>query len=196
MAKKQMGRIGDAEFSRLEAIGRELLEVIGEDASRPGLLETPTRFARYWRDFVNYDPGNTNKTFETTAANQMVVVSGIRVWSLCEHHMLPFWCDISIGYIAEDVVLGLSKFARIAHKYAHRLQTQEHLVEQVADEVERLSGSKNVAVLSRGKHTCMIMRGIKTDGIMTSSVMRGIFMHGASARSEFLALAMQNNHEL
>lgn len=119
---------------------------------------------------------------------QMVVVSGMRVWSLCEHHLLPFWADVSIGYIADGRVLGLSKFARIAHKFAHRLQLQEQLVLQIADEIEAVTGTRNVAVIATGEHLCMTMRGVKTPAMMHSSVMRGVFRTDADARAEFLAL--------
>lgn len=102
---------------------------------------------------------------------------------------MPFWCDISIGYIARKKVLGLSKFARIAHKHAHSLQIQERLVEQIANEIQELTGSTDVAVLAKGIHSCMVMRGIKTDGVMVSSVTHGIFREGAAARQEFLNLA-------
>ena len=120
--------------------------------------------------------------------NQMVIVSGMRVWSLCEHHLLPFWADISIGYIAKDKVLGLSKFARIAHKYAHRPQIQEQMVQQIADEIQEVTGSEDIAVVASGVHLCMVMRGIRTEGTMTSSIMRGAFFYNESARREFLDL--------
>lgn len=172
----------------LERIGKELLIAIGEDPNREGLAGTPARWARFWQEFINFDPGNTDVTFEIVTTDQMVTVGPLRVWSLCEHHLLPFWCDITIGYIAESKVLGLSKFARIAHQFAHRLQIQERLVHQIADEVESLTGSKNVAVLGEGVHLCMVMRGIKTPGIMRTSVMRGVFREGHSARAEFMSL--------
>lgn len=142
-----------------------------------------------WRDFAQYDPGSVGTTFESVEADQMVVVSGMRVWSFCEHHLLPFWCDVSVGYIAAGRVLGLSKFARVAHKYAHRLQVQERLTQQVADEVSRLTGSPDVAVLAEGRHLCMEMRGVRTPALMTSSVMRGAFRNAPEARAEFLRLA-------
>lgn len=113
----------------------------------------------------------------------------MRVWSLCEHHLLPFWCDVAIGYIATDRVLGLSKFARVAGQFAHRLQVQERLTRQVADAIERLTGSPDVAVLATGEHLCMSARGVRTPALMTSSVMRGAFRDSPSARAEFLQLA-------
>jgi GTP cyclohydrolase I len=118
----------------------------------------------------------------------MVCVSGLRVSSLCEHHLLPFWCDVSIGYIPDEKVLGLSKFARIAHQFAHQLQLQEQLGQQIADEISRITGTENVAVLLKGEHLCMMVRGIRTPGIMTSSVMRGVFRTQSEMRMEFLRM--------
>jgi GTP cyclohydrolase IA len=119
----------------------------------------------------------------------MVVCAGVAVFSLCEHHLLPFKCEISMAYIATEHVLGLSKFARIAHKYSHRLQVQERLVHQIADEITAITDARDVAVLARGEHLCMQMRGIKSDGLMSTSVMRGLF-RSSDAREEFLTLAL------
>ena len=174
--------------TNLERICRDLLNEIGEDPTRPGLLETPTRFAKMWIEFIEYDKGKTETVFESTSTDQMVVVSGMRVWSMCEHHLLPFWCDVSIGYIASDQVLGLSKFARIAHQFAHQLQLQEQLVDQIADEVQRITGTCDVAVFAEGEHLCMVSRGIKTPALMKSSIMRGAFREKESARMEFLQM--------
>ena len=176
-------------FDRLEHIGRELLIAIGEDPEREGLRKTPSRFARMWKEFIEFDAGNVETTFEAVTTDQMVVVSGMKTFSLCEHHLLPFWSEISIAYIASDHVLGLSKFARIAHKFSHRLQVQERLVDQIADEIMRITGSRDVGVLARGEHLCMQMRGVRTEGLMTTSVMRGLF-RSTDARTEFLNLAL------
>lgn len=167
---------------------RQLLAAIGCDLEDPGLADTPRRWADWWREFIEYSPGNTHTVFESITTDQMVAVTGMRVWSVCEHHLLPFWCDISIGYITGDKVLGLSKFGRIAHQFAHRPQLQERLVHEIADEIERVTGTKDVAVLGVGQHLCMSMRGIKTPARMVTSVMRGSFMSVATARQEFLTL--------
>ncbi len=176
------------DYDRLLELGRELLVAIGEDPDREGLQETPRRWADWWREFIEYDAGKIDTTFEAVSANQMVCVSGMRVFSLCEHHLLPMWCDVSIGYITGDRVLGLSKFARIAHKFAHQLQLQERLGAQIADEVSAITGSSDVAVVIRGEHLCMSSRGIRTPGIMTTSVMRGVFQDHFETRTEFLRL--------
>lgn len=179
------------DFAAIQSLTRSLLVAIGEDPDREGLKDTPRRVADYWREFVDYNPGTVDTTFEAVSSDQLVVVKGMRVWSLCEHHLLPFWCDISVGYIADGKVLGLSKFARIAHQHAHKLQLQERLVDGIAADVVALTGSPDVAVLASGQHLCMVSRGIRTDGRMISSVMRGVFRTEYEARMEFLALAGQ-----
>jgi GTP cyclohydrolase I len=178
----------EVNYNALLRVGRDLLLAIGEDPEREGVRDTPRRFADMWREFIEYDPGATDTSFGSVATDQIVVVSGIRVWSICEHHTLPFWCDISIGYIPHEKVLGLSKFARIAHKYAHRLQLQERLCQQIADEIMRLAETEDVAVLAKGEHLCMVARGIRTSATMISSVMRGVFREKSEARLEFLRL--------
>lgn len=176
------------DYDKLLILGQQLLLAIGENPDRPGLQDTPRRFADWWIEFIQYDPGSVDTVFEAITTDQLVTVSGIKVWSLCEHHLLPFWCNISIGYIADQKVLGLSKFARIAHKYAHQLQIQERLVHQIADEVLSLTGSQDVAVVGRGEHLCMSMRGIKTGGSMVTSVIRGRFRDKPEVRQEFFSM--------
>lgn len=180
---------GQVDTPAIEQAIRQILRAIGEDEQREGLKDTPGRVARFWQEFINYDPGNVDVAFESVTTDQMVVVSGVKVWSICEHHLLPFQCAIAIGYIARDKVLGLSKFARIAHQMAHRLQIQERLVHVIADEVERLTESPDVAVVADGEHLCMSIRGIRTPATMTTSVMRGVFFSSPEARAEFLRLA-------
>lgn len=167
---------------------RDLLVAIGEDPDREGLRDTPARYARWWAEFIDHDAGRTDTAFESVTVDQMVAVSGIRVWSLCEHHLLPFWCDVSVGYITRDRVLGLSKFARIARAHAHRLQLQERLTAGIADDIQRLTGSPDVAVAAAGEHLCMTARGVRTAGLMHSSALRGRFRDDVSARAEFFAL--------
>ncbi|MFL5662691.1 MAG: GTP cyclohydrolase I [Ktedonobacteraceae bacterium] len=176
------------DYPRLLELGRELLIAIGEDPDREGLQDTPRRWASWWREFIEYDAGTTDTSFNSVSTDQMVCVSGMRVFSLCEHHLLPMWCDVAIGYIPRDKVLGLSKFARIAHKFAHQLQVQERLGEQIADELSRITGTPDVAVILKGEHLCMSARGIRTPGVMTTSVMRGVFRAEYQTRMEFLRL--------
>jgi GTP cyclohydrolase I len=176
------------DYPALLDVAAQLLRAIGEDPARPGLVDTPRRFADMWRDFIEYDPGRTETIFQEARADQIVLVSGMRVWSYCEHHLLPFWCDIDIAYLPHGCVLGLSKFARVAHAVAHSLQLQERLVEQIADEISRLTQSPDVAVLAIGEHLCMSARGIRTDARMSSSIVRGFFRDNAQARAELLQM--------
>ncbi len=172
------------DHAKVKSLVRELLVALGDDPDREGLKETPRRIANFWRDFIEYEAGKLDTTFNAVKHNQMVCVTGMRVWSMCEHHMLPFWCDISIAYIADDKVLGLSKFARIAHKHAHKLTLQEQLVSDISEEVRSILGTDDVAVLAKGEHLCMTMRGIKTPHRMISSALDGQF-HKAEQRQEF-----------
>jgi len=171
----------------VKSLVTELLKALGEDPEREGLLETPRRIANFWQEFVEYDAGKIDTTFSAIKHNQMVCVTGMKVWSMCEHHMLPFWCEVSIAYIADDKVLGLSKFARIAHKHAHKLTLQEQLVADIANDLTGILGTKDVAVLAKGEHLCMTMRGIKTPHRMISSALSGQF-HNPEQRMEFLRL--------
>jgi GTP cyclohydrolase IA len=171
----------------IEDLVRQLLVAIGENPDREGLKRTPARVARFWAEFINYQDTNHATTFESVTVNQMVVVTGMRVWSLCEHHLLPFFCDVSIGYITNDKVLGLSKFARIAKMHAHRLQVQERLVDEIAKNVISVAGTEHVAVIAKGEHLCMTMRGIETPATMISSSINGSFKQ-PEVRAEFLSL--------
>lgn len=175
--------MNDRQLGLVEDSVRHLLHAIGEDPDREGLRETPRRVARWWSEFMDYDPGQTDTAFEQVQADQMVAVSGVRVWSLCEHHLLPFYADLTIGYIANGQVIGLSKMARMAHDAAHRLQLQERLVKDVADRLQSVVGD-DVAVLATGEHLCMTMRGIKTPALMHTSVLRGAFRR-PEVRAEF-----------
>ncbi|MFI1015132.1 GTP cyclohydrolase I [Streptomyces sp. NPDC020965] len=170
----------------LEEVARRLLVEIGEDPDREGLKETPARFARWWREFSGYDPGEVGTLFPLRTQGQIVMVSDINLWSLCEHHLLPFSCTVTIAYRPRGDVLGLSKFARIAHRHAHRLQVQERLVRDIADEITAVTGSDDVAVIAQGEHLCMSMRGIRTPALMTSSVFNGIFNEYGPARQELV----------
>ena len=159
----------------IEIAVEQILDTIGEDLGREGLVETPARVARFWEEFIEYDPGKVDVTFEAVQTDQMIICKNIQVFSLCEHHLLPFTCDVSIAYIPVKSVIGLSKLARIAHKHAHKLQLQERLTRDIATEVQQITDSESVAVLTKGVHMCMRMRGIKSSGSMIVSDLRGKF---------------------
>lgn len=179
----------DGRRARLERIGRELIEAIGEDPERSPLDGTPARWASWWEEFLDFDPGRIDTTFDVATSGQLVVVSGIKLWSICEHHLLPFDLSVAIGYIPSERLLGLSKFARTGMAVAHRLQLQERLVEQLADEIATTTGSGDVAVLAHGRHLCVEARGVKTPARASTFVGRGRLQTDAALRQEFLTLA-------
>jgi GTP cyclohydrolase IA len=176
------------DHARLKNAALEILTAIGEDVGRDGLKDTPRRFADAWREFIEYDPGRVNTSFTTVESDQMVVVSGMEVWSLCEHHLLPFRCKVAVAYIPDGKLLGLSKLGRIAQEAAHRLQVQERLVAQIAGRIKELAETDDVAVFAEGEHLCMTMRGVRTPATMATSVIWGRFRSSPEARSEFLGL--------
>jgi GTP cyclohydrolase I len=187
-----MGDTPKVNLASLEDIGRDLLVALGEDPNREGLRATPARFARAWADFIEYDPGNFETTFESVQVDQLVVITGIKVWSMCEHHLLPFHCTVAIGYLSAEKVLGLSKFARVAQKYAHRLQLQERLTKDIADEIQYLTETQDVGVVTQGRHLCASMRGaLQGSMIMHSSDLRGKFRDNGVLRAEFMGLLDQ-----
>lgn len=166
---------------RVAKLIRDLLVEIGEDPTRPGLQDTPARVARWWSEFIDYDPGTMSTSFDTDAdPSGIVSVGPMRIWSLCEHHLLPFYCDLTITYRPNNGrVLGLSKLARVAHYFGHRLQLQEQLCTQVRDEISRLAKTPDVAVDGSGVHLCMVMRGIRTPAVTRTTVTGGIFSTAA-----------------
>jgi GTP cyclohydrolase IA len=184
------------DYDALLRIGRELLLAIGEDPEREGLQDTPRRWADWWCEYINYEPGKTETCFSSSTEGQLVCVSNIRAWTMCEHHLLPFWCDVSIGYIPHHKVLGLSKFARITQQFAHQLQIQEHMGQQIADEVCRIAGTEDVIVFLRGEHLCTMMRGIRTPCMMTTTIARGNFENTPEMRQEFSRCVAMNNRGL
>lgn len=182
---------GKVNTKKVMELTRHLLQAIGENPDRPGLVDTPRRVANFWQEFIAYEPGTVDTVFESHHSNQLVIVQGIRLWSLCEHHLLPFWCDVTIGYIPNGQVLGLSKFARIAQQMAHGLQVQERLVGMIAQAIKKATSSPDVAVTARGQHLCMMMRGVRQEATMVTSDLSGKFFDNPTVRAEFLALAMK-----
>lgn len=180
--------------ARIEAAVREILIGIGEDPNRPGVRETPSRVARAYREIfagLHQDPSEVlEKTFDENH-QELVLVRDIPVYSVCEHHLLPFYGKAHIGYIPgrEGKVTGLSKLARLVDLYAKRPQVQERLTSQVADAlVERLHAS-SVIVVVECEHMCMGMRGIRKPGaITTTSAVRGGFRTNAATRAEAMSL--------
>lgn len=174
---------------RVRSIMGSLLDEISPGwQANPHMRDTPDRSAKWWAEFIDYDAGKTGTTFPVEHVDQMVVVKGIDTWSLCAHHLLPFSASVSIGYIADQEVLGLSKFARIAHEQAHRPNSQEQLVAGIADRITEVTGTQSVAVTATGLHLCMAMRGVRTPATMTTSVTRGSFRDNVDTRAEWFSI--------
>ena len=176
---------------KIEEAVLSIIEAIGEDPKRQGLVGTPRRIAEMYAELfmgIDLDPkGELMVSFEE-GHHEMVILRDIPFYSMCEHHLLPFICDISIGYLTAERVIGVSKLARIAHAHAHGLQMQERLCNDIATEVTVVSDQPHVAVVAKGQHMCMQMRGVKTDATMVTSVMYGKFRDTAAVRAEFFEL--------
>lgn len=177
----------------MEEYFAKIIEAIGEDLNREGLRDTPKRAAKAFKFLNNgYEKSLEdvlNGAIFQADTEDMVIVKDIELYSLCEHHLLPFIGKCHIGYLPQGKVLGLSKLARIVDMYGRRLQIQEQLTRQIATAVENAIGARGVAVVIEAKHLCMMMRGVeKQNSIMTTSVMTGIFREEISTRSEFLNL--------
>ena len=178
---------------KIEKLTRELLGEIGENMDREGLLKTPKRVARSWEFFSRGYSQNIediiNGAVFSEDANDMVIVRDIEFFSLCEHHLLPFFGKAHVGYIPNGKVIGLSKIPRIIDMYARRLQVQKRLTHQIADEIKNVLDPKGVGVVMEGRHMCMQMRGVeKQNSFACTSAMAGQFKSSAETRSEFLSI--------
>jgi len=180
-------------LDNLAANYRDIINGLGEDTSREGLQDTPMRAAKAMQFLTRgyqEDLGTlvNNAVFES-AMDEMVVVQDIELYSMCEHHMLPFIGKCHIAYLPQGRVLGLSKFARIVDMYARRLQIQENLTRQIAEAIESVTNAKGVAVVIEAQHMCMMMRGVeKQNSRMKTSMMLGAFRKSQATRTEFLNL--------
>jgi len=172
---------------------REILSAIGENPLREGLHDTPTRAAKAMRYLCRgYEQSLetvVNGALFSSTSDEMVIVQNIELYSLCEHHMLPFIGQAHVAYIPTGKVLGLSKVARIVDMFARRLQIQENLTRQVAEAIQEVTRASGVAVVIEARHMCMMMRGVeKQNSLMNTSVMLGAFRESSSTRQEFLQL--------
>ena len=171
----------------------KIIEAVGEDLSRPGLVDTPKRAAKAFKFLTEgYDlklDEVVNNALFPSDSSEMVIVKDIELYSLCEHHLLPFVGVCHVAYIPDGKVIGLSKIARIVDMYARRLQIQENLATQIANTIEEITGALGVAVIIEAKHMCMMMRGVeKQNSSMKTSAMLGVFRSNQPTRSEFLSL--------
>ena len=177
----------------IENLTTQLLENIGEDPDREGLIRTPHRVAKAWDYFsqgyrINLDDIINNAVFNETCS-EMVVVRDIEFFSMCEHHMVPFFGLAHVGYLPSGKVIGLSKIPRIVDMFSRRLQLQERLTSQVANTLQDVLDPVGVAVVMEGRHLCMQMRGVQKQNSYTStSAMLGQFRKSAETRAEFLSI--------
>jgi GTP cyclohydrolase I len=177
----------------LETIVERILEEIGEDSSREGLLNTPRRVAkslRYLTRGYQQDPDKVlNGALFSVGYDEMVIVRDIEVFSLCEHHLLPFFGRCHVAYLPNRRVVGLSKIPRLVDVFARRLQVQERLTTQIAETIMQKVRPRGVGVIIEARHLCMIMRGVeKQNSVAVTSAMLGCFRHNAQTRNEFLNL--------
>lgn len=177
---------------KIEKAIKLLLEGIGEDATRPGLIETPERVARMYEEILSgYDDSaerHLEKTFPVTESG-MILEKDIQFYSLCEHHLLPFFGKAHIAYIPVDEVVGISKLARTVEVFARRLQIQERMTGQIADAIAKNLKTKGVMVLVEAEHMCVSMRGIKKGGSKTVTIAtRGCFENDQNLRETFFKL--------
>jgi len=190
---KKIPRCGAAKLASLERSFLEVLEAVGEDPQREGLLKTPARAARAFEFLTNGYRQDldeiVNQAIFHSDASEIVLVKDIELYSMCEHHLLPFIGKAHVAYIPNGKVIGLSKVARIVDVFARRLQIQEQLTVQIADALMHALHPLGVAVVIEAKHLCMMMRGVeKQNSVMTTSCLLGSFKEDARTRSEFLAL--------
>ncbi|KUL32805.1 GTP cyclohydrolase I FolE [Chlorobium limicola] len=180
-------------LSRIADAVSSMLDGVGEDPEREGLVKTPERVARSMRFLTRgyrQDPEEVlKKAVFTEAYDEMVLVRDIDIFSMCEHHLLPFFGKAHVAYIPDGKIVGLSKIARVVEVYARRLQVQERLTQQIRDAIQNVLNPKGVAVVIEARHMCMVMRGVeKLNSITTTSAMSGEFLASPSTRSEFLRL--------
>ena len=181
------------DYSKFEDSVKTILSEVGEDMSREGLLKTPSRVAKSFEFLTDGYRKNIDEILNDAIFDEkydeMVIVKDIDFYSMCEHHLLPFYGKIHIAYIPNGKIVGLSTIPRIVEMYARRLQVQERMTQEVADTLEKYLQPRGVAIVAEGYHMCMMMRGVeKQNSITTTSAMHGIFKEDARTRAEFLNL--------
>jgi GTP cyclohydrolase I len=192
----KLTRCGAAKLASLEQSFLQILEAVGEDPAREGLVRTPVRAARAF-EFLTSGYRQSleevvNDAIFSSDASEIVLVKNIELYSMCEHHLLPFIGKVHVAYIPNGKVIGLSKIARIVDVFARRLQIQEQMTTQIADALMKTLNPGGVGVVVEAKHLCMMMRGVeKQNSVMKTSCLLGSFKEDARTRSEFLALLQE-----
>ena len=193
MAYKSIEQYDPEVTEKISLHVKEILSLIGEDAGREGLLKTPERVAKalqfLTKGYGENGPEIIKSALFEESYKHMVVVKDIEMYSLCEHHMMPFIGKAHVAYIPDGKITGLSKIGRIVETYSRRLQVQERLTEQIRDCIQDSLHPLGVAVVIEAMHTCMSMRGVqKANAVTTTSAFSGVFLASARTRSEFLSL--------
>jgi GTP cyclohydrolase IA len=196
--KKKSDTDGDLGSTRLEELTRELLQRLGEDPSRDGLLRTPERMAKalqfLTRGHQEHPHDILRGALFDVDYDEMVIVKDIEMFSLCEHHVLPFFGKVHVAYIPNGKVIGLSKIPRLVDVFARRLQVQERLTTQIAETIQEAINPQGVGVIVEARHLCMMMRGVEKQHSSTiTSAMLGAFRDERPTRDEFLALVRNKN---
>jgi GTP cyclohydrolase I len=187
-----------AETAELQALVEQLLSLLGEDPTREGLLKTPERVAKALRFFTQGYQQDIEEAFNgalySVKYDEMVVVRDIDFFSLCEHHLLPFYGKCHVAYIPNDRVVGLSKIPRLVEVFSRRLQVQERLTVQIAETLQEKLTPQGVAVVIEARHLCMMMRGVETpNAVAVTSSMHGVFLSQQKTREEFLTLIRRSS---
>jgi GTP cyclohydrolase I len=196
---KRIDEYNDQITEKLEIYYKDILSLIGEDPTREGLLNTPTRVAKsmqFLTQGYDVDPSEIlNSAKFKEEYQQMVIVKDIEIYSMCEHHMIPFIGRAHIAYIPNGYITGLSKVARVAEAYARRLQVQERLTVQIRNCIQETLNPLGVAVVIEAQHLCMVMRGVqKHNSFTTTSAFTGEFMKNLETREEFIHLIGKSLH--
>ena len=183
----------DNKLSKIESLTSELLDLIGEDLNREGIKKTPFRVAKSWEFFSQGYRKKVDDVINDAIFNEkskdLIVVRDIEFFSLCEHHMIPFFGRAHVGYLPNGKIIGLSKIPRIVDLFSRRLQVQERLTDQIANTIQEVLEPIGVAVVMEGRHLCMQMRGVeKQNSLASTSAMLGQFRKSAETRSEFLSI--------
>jgi|TARA_Y100000310_G_C20284667_1_gene624275 GTP cyclohydrolase I len=173
--------------SSLENNIRQTLFFLGEDIDRDGIKDTPKRVAKAWRELLNPEPFDLT-TFDSNGYDEMIISKDIQYYTFCEHHLLPFFGKVSIGYIPNGKIVGLSKLARTVDYFSKRLNTQEYFTDNIANYLNDKLKPVGIGVVITGRHLCQEMRGIKKRGNMLTSALKGAMLEKSEAKSEFIEL--------
>jgi GTP cyclohydrolase I len=192
--KKKKTNTSRLNKKKIEKIVRQLLTEIGENPNREGLIDTPRRIAEMYEELFNGYRMNSELDISFSEESDAIIAKDIQFYSMCEHHILPFFGKITIAYIPSGKVFGLSKLARLVEKYSRRLQIQERLTKEIANEIMKM-GVKGVLIVAEGEHLCMKMRGVRNGSLIMTMAHRGVLQE-KEVRENLLSLIYTSKPEL